>query len=45
MPDWRDYLRSNLAPLQLGAERELQIVEEMAQHLEAILTADRLRSV
>jgi predicted permease len=36
MPDWRDYLRSNLAPLQLGAERELQIVEEMAQHLEAI---------
>ena len=36
MPDWRDYLRSNLAPLQLGPERELQMVEEMAQHLEAI---------
>ncbi len=36
MPDWRDYLRNNLAPLQLGPERELQMVEEMAQHLEAI---------
>ena len=35
-PDWRDYLRNNLAPLELGPERELQMVEEMAQHLEAI---------
>src|SRR6185503_12615242 len=36
MPDWRGYLRNNLAPLELGPERELQMVEEMAQHLEAI---------
>jgi hypothetical protein len=36
MPDWRNYLRNNLAPLQLGPERESQMVEEMAQHLEAI---------
>src|SRR6185295_5478488 len=36
MPDWRGYLRHNLAPLELGPERELQMVEEMAQHLEAI---------
>ena len=36
MPDWRYYLRNNLAPLELGPEREAQMVEEMAQHLEAI---------
>jgi hypothetical protein len=36
MPDWKKHVREHLPPLQLGAERELEIVEEFAQHLEAI---------
>ena len=36
MPDWKQYVRENLPPLSLGTERELEIVDEMAQHLEAI---------
>ena len=36
MPDWRQYVRDHLAPLRLGAERELEMVDEMAQHLEAV---------
>ena len=36
MPDWKAYVRQNLAPLRLGAERELEMVDEMAQHLEAV---------
>ena len=36
MPDWKAYVRENLAPLRLAPERELEMVEEMAQHLEAI---------
>jgi predicted permease len=36
MPDWKDYVRKNLPPLALGPERELEMVDEMAQHLEAV---------
>ncbi|HSB11474.1 MAG TPA: ABC transporter permease [Blastocatellia bacterium] len=36
MPDWKKYVRDHLAPLALGAEREAQMVDEMAQHLEAV---------
>lgn len=34
MPDFRDEIRRRLAPLQLPAERELELVEELSQHLE-----------
>ncbi len=36
MPDWREYVRSNLPPLSLGSEREMEIADEMAQHLESV---------
>jgi len=36
MPDWKDYVRENLPPLTLGPERESEMVDEMAQHLEAV---------
>jgi predicted permease len=36
MIDWKDYVRKNLAPLRLEAEREMEMVEELAQHLEAV---------
>ncbi len=36
MPDWKSYLRENLPPLTLGPERESEMVDEMAQHLEAV---------
>src|SRR6185369_10045094 len=36
MPDWREYVRSNLPPLALGSEREMEIADEMAQHLESV---------
>ena len=36
MPDWKQYVRDNLPPLALGPERELEMVDEMAQHLEAV---------
>jgi predicted permease len=36
MPDWKDYVRKNLPPLTLGPERELEMIIEMAQHLEAV---------
>src|SRR5690606_7167713 len=32
--DWTRYLRPRLASLDLGAEREAEIVEELSQHLE-----------
>ena len=35
-PDWRAYVRAHLPALALGPERELEIVEELAQHLEAV---------
>jgi predicted permease len=34
--DWKKYVRENLAPLDLGHEREFEMVDEMAQHMEAI---------
>jgi putative ABC transport system permease protein len=36
MPDWKRYIRENLPPLALEAEREMEIIEELAQHLESI---------
>lgn len=33
--DWKQYVRAHLPPLALAAERELEIVEEFAAHLEA----------
>ena len=37
--DWKKYVRDRLAPLRLGTERELEMAEEMAQHLEAVYEA------
>ncbi len=36
MPDWKKYVREHLAALQLGPEREAEMIDEMAQHLEAV---------
>jgi putative ABC transport system permease protein len=36
MPDWKKYVREHLSPLRLEAEREMEIVEEVANHLESI---------
>lgn len=36
MPDWKSYVRNNLPPLRLGTERELEMADEIAQHLEAV---------
>ena len=34
MPDWRDHLRTRLAPLRLVPTREAEIVDELSQHLD-----------
>jgi hypothetical protein len=34
--DWKKYVREHLPPLKLGTERELEMADEMAQHLEAV---------
>src|SRR5436309_3556410 len=34
MPDWGSEIRATLAPLALSPEREFEIAEELAQHLE-----------
>lgn len=34
MPDWKSFLAARLAPLNLRPEREREIVEELAQHLD-----------
>ncbi|MBO0800103.1 MAG: ABC transporter permease, partial [Blastocatellia bacterium] len=34
MPNWKNYVRENLPSLCLAAERELEIVEELANHLD-----------
>ncbi len=34
--DWKNYVREHLTPLELGPGREFEIVDEMAQHLEAV---------
>jgi len=36
MPDWKPIVRGQLAPLRLPPEREIEIAEELAQHLEAV---------
>ena len=36
MSDWKKYVREHLPPLALSSERELEIVEELAQHLEGV---------
>src|SRR5262245_4621363 len=36
MPDWKQTIRVHLAPLGLEPEREMEIAEELAQHLEAV---------
>jgi len=36
MPNWKQIVRGQLAPLRLPPEREIEIVEELAQHLEAV---------
>jgi len=32
--DWKQYVRRHLSPIRLSAERELEIVEELAQFLD-----------
>jgi predicted permease len=34
MPDWKQEIRTRLAPLKLRPEREAEIVEELSQHLQ-----------
>ena len=34
--DWKKYVREHLPPLALEPERELEMADEMAQHLEAV---------
>ena len=36
MSDWKQIVRGHLAPLRLPPEREIEIVEELAAHLEAV---------
>jgi predicted permease len=36
--DWKEYIREHLGQLELGYERETQMIEEMAQHLEAVFS-------
>jgi predicted permease len=36
MTDWKRYIRENLPPLGLDAERELEIIDELALHLDAV---------
>jgi hypothetical protein len=35
MNDWRRYVRDRLPPLDFSAEREIEIVDELALQLEA----------
>ena len=35
MPDWKKYVSDHLASLHLSPEREAEMIDEMAQHLEA----------
>ncbi|MGH9765979.1 MAG: ABC transporter permease, partial [Blastocatellia bacterium] len=35
MPDWKIYVRDHLPPLAIEPEREMEIIEELAAHLEA----------
>jgi len=42
---WRHYVRSHLPPLDVPAEREVEIVEELAVQLEATYERARARGV
>jgi putative ABC transport system permease protein len=39
LPDWKQIVRQQLAPLRLLPEREIEIVEELALHLEGVYDA------
>ena len=41
--NWRHYVRSQLPPLDVAAERELEIVEELAVQLESTYERARAR--
>jgi len=41
MPNWKQLVQEKLSPLRLPPERELEIVEELAQHLEAVYDVAR----
>lgn len=43
--DWRRYVRSHLPPLAVSAEREIEIVEELAVQLESTYERARARGV
>jgi hypothetical protein len=45
MPDWKHIVRRQLAPLRLPPERAIEIVEELALHLEAAYEAARADSM
>lgn len=36
MPDWKKLVLQHLAPLRLSPEREIEIAEELASHLESV---------
>lgn len=40
-PSWRDYVRSQLPPLHVPAEREIEIVDELAAQLESTYERER----
>ncbi len=42
---WRDYVRSHLPPLHVSAERELEIIEELAAQLESTYERGRARGL
>ena len=42
---WRDYVRSHLPPLRVSAERELEIIEELAGQLESTYERARARGL
>jgi hypothetical protein len=41
MPNWNQIVRENLAVLRLPPEREIEIVEELALHMETVYEAAR----
>jgi predicted permease len=43
--NWRDYVRSHLPPLHASAERELEIIEELAVQLESTYERARARGL
>jgi predicted permease len=45
MPNFRDYVRSHLPPLDIPPERELEIIDELALQLEAAYESARARGL